>query len=93
LFNSANVWLATGRYREATVAYERLLADAPAFFQARFNLGRLYEREGRLREANDEYQAFLRDAPPGPAYATAREYAASRVRSGGGAGEPQGGAP
>lgn len=79
LFNSANVLLAAGRYPEATVAYERVLANTPSFFPARFNLGRLYERDGRRSEANREYQAFLRDAPPGPAYAAARDYAASRV--------------
>lgn len=79
LFNSANVLLAAGRYPEATSAYERLLARAPGFFQARFNLGRLYERDGRLAEAGREYRAFLRDAPAGPAYASARAYAASRI--------------
>lgn len=83
LFNSANVLLAAGRYPEATHAYERLLARAPDFFQARFNLGRLYERDGRLSEAGREYRAFLRDAPGGPAYASARAYASSRVGSDG----------
>jgi tetratricopeptide (TPR) repeat protein len=81
-FNSANVLLAAGRYQEATAAYERLIADAPGFFHARFNLGRLYEREGRLDDARREYRAFLHDAPAGPAYASARQHAASRVEAG-----------
>jgi tetratricopeptide (TPR) repeat protein len=93
LFNSANVLLATGRYPEATVAYERVLANTPSFFPARFNLGRLYEREGRRGEAQREYQAFLRDAPTGPAYASARRYAASRVGADGQSDEPPGQTP
>jgi tetratricopeptide (TPR) repeat protein len=90
LFNSANVLLAARRYAEATVAYERLLVNAPSFFQARFNLARLYERDGKLSDAEREYRAFLRDAPAGPGYDTAREFAASRLGSKGLAEGPPG---
>ncbi len=92
-FNSANVLLAAGRYPEATAAYEQLLAHAPSFFPARFNLGRLYEREGRFDDARREYRAFLSDAPAGPAYASARQHAASRVAPGAQSDEPNGRTP
>lgn len=82
-FNTANVLLAAGRYRDATAAYEQVLVHAPSFFQARFNLGRLYERDGRFDDARRQYRAFLSDAPEGPAYASARQHAASRVEAGG----------
>jgi adenylate cyclase len=82
-FNTANVLLSAGRYRDATVAYEQLLVHAPSFFQARFNLGRLYERDGRFDDARRQFRAFLSDAPEGPAYASARRHAASRVEADG----------
>jgi tetratricopeptide (TPR) repeat protein len=62
--------------------YERVVAEDPSFFVARYNLGRLYEQAGRLDEAREQFAAFLSSAPRAPRYAEARAYAAARVGAG-----------
>lgn len=50
-YNLANVTLRAGWREDAIVLYERVVAEDPSFFMARYNLGRLYGQAGCLGEA------------------------------------------
>jgi len=62
----ANALDMLGRYDEAVVAYEEVIAETPEWWEAHANLGICHARNGRMERAEAAFRRGLEDCPGSP---------------------------
>ena len=62
----ANALDMLGRYDEAVVAYEEVIAETPEWWEAHANLGICHARNGRMERAEVAFRRGLADCPGSP---------------------------
>jgi tetratricopeptide (TPR) repeat protein len=62
----ANALDMLGRYDEAVVAYEEVIAETPEWWEAHANLGICHARNGRMERAEAAFRRGLADCPGSP---------------------------
>ncbi len=62
----ANALDMLGRYDEAVVAYEEVIAETPEWWEAHANLGICHARNGRVERAEAAFRRGLEDCPGSP---------------------------